>query len=93
MYKYLDKSSTLIQGLLKQTFQKTQSTKSLLPLIDSNEEARVRTGIFITKLITIPGKITTDQTGRLPFQSSLGTQYFMMCYVYDSNEIISIALK
>ena len=67
MYKHLDKSSTLIQGLLKQTFQKTQSTKSLLPLIDSNEEARVRTGIFITKLITIPVEITTDQTGRLHF--------------------------
>ena len=34
-----------------------------------------------------------DQTGRFSFQSRLVTQYFMICYDYDSNATISIELK
>ena len=88
---------------MRQTFQKNRSTKAPPPShntiaptlhnIDGTEEAQVRTHLLITQLITRIGKVATDQIGRLPFKSSFGTQYLMICYDYDSNSIIFSEFK
>ena len=91
MYKCLDKLIALMQSHLEQTFQITRSTNSLILLINSSVKALVWTHSFLTKPIT--REIATDQKYRLPFQSSLETQYVMICYDYDSNIILTIALK
>ena len=39
------------------------------------------------------GKVYTDQMGRFPVHSSAGNQYILVMYNYDSNAIITEALK
>ena len=39
------------------------------------------------------GKIYTDQTGRFPVRSSNGKQYVLVLYDYDSNAILTEAIK
>ena len=88
---------------MKQISQNNHSTKAPPPShntiaptlhnIDGTEEAQVRTHLLITQLITRIGKVATDQIGRLPFKSSFGTQYLMICYDYDSNSIIFSKFK
>ena len=90
-YKYLDKLIESIQGHLKYTFQNIRSTKSPSPFKDSSEEARVRTQLVLTKPIIIIREIYIDQTGQFPFQSNLGTQYFMICYDYNSKTIVCLS--
>ena len=81
------------QCYLKQQFQNISSTKITLlsPIII--DEHRTWTNLVLSKPITITGQISTNQTGRLPIPSSLGTKYFMICYNYDFNAIITISLK
>lgn len=78
---------------LKQHFQHSRSTKPTPLSLILVDEPRTRTNIVITKTITIPDQLSTDQTCRLPFTSSLETKYFIIYYEYDVNAIISISLK
>ena len=91
--KYLDKCLASSKGHLKQKFQHSRSTKPtpLSPILV--DAPRTRTNIDMTKIIKVTGQLSMDQTGRLPFPSSLGTKYFMVCYEYDANPIISISFK
>ena len=91
--KYLDKYLASSKHNLKQHFQHSRSTKPTPLSLILVDEPRTRTNIVITKTITIPNQLSTDQTCRLPFTSSLGTKYFMICYEYDANAIITISLK
>ena len=39
------------------------------------------------------GKVYTDQTGRFTVRSSAGNQYILVLYDYDSNAILTEAIK
>ena len=56
-------------------------------------EPCVLTKMAFLKSIKVTGKISTDQTGRLPVTSSCVSKYLMVLYDYDSNAIITETLK
>ena len=84
---------TSTQGYLKQQFQNFCSKKTipLSPILV--DEPKTRTNLVLTKYITITGYISMDETGRLPIPFSLESKYFIICYDYDSNTIISISIN
>ena len=73
------------------------SFKAISPVHDitsqNSQEARNRTNIVFIKPIEITGKIHTDQTGRFHVQSILDNQYFIICYNYDSNALLTAQIK
>ena len=80
-------------GHMDQARKNSRSTKPIMPTEDTAQDPdNVPThNVFAT--IAETGKIYTDQTGRFPVRSSTGNQYIMILYDYDSNAIMSEALK
>ena len=86
-------------GHMQQTRMGTRSTQpkqvaapepmDTIPQIGTNEKTH---DVFAT-VINLNGKIATDQTGRFPHTSSMGSQYVMVLYAVDPNAIIAEPLK
>jgi hypothetical protein len=96
--KHLPKSLSTAKGHLRQDGQGLPSTKTsdVAPHTSTPDQTSMpaeRTGWVFTQPIPVTGKIFTDQTGRFPITSSRGNKYVMICYDYDSNNIIAEPLK
>ena len=93
--KYLTKSPATEMGHMGQTRKHVRSTKPDKAISQDNEQQERNNqpthNVFAT--IEETGKIYTDQTGRFPVRSSAGNQYILFLYDYDSNAILTEALK
>ena len=88
---------------MRQTRQNIRSTKTsqTIPSVTAVEmtasppppEDDARTNCAYLPLVTITGKVATDQTGRFPQTSSLGNKYVMVMFVQDANAILGEAIK
>lgn len=91
---YLSKSEATTKGHLKQTRQNLRSTK---PKSDTAHRAQVQatepTNKVFVRIFDPSGQIYTDQTGRFPVTSSLGSKYIMILYDHDSNAILAKLLR
>ncbi len=56
-------------------------------------ESNVRIHCAFTKVVSMTGKVFSDQTGRFPQTSSHGNKYIMIFYDYDSDAILAEPLK
>ena len=59
----------------------------------SAEQNNKRSNEFCAKTIELTGKIYSNQTGRLPVNSSKGNKYIMVTFDHDSNAILATLLK
>jgi len=72
---------------VKQGIRSTSKTKQPSPALDETASIERKHLVFI-KRIEITGKLSTDQTGRFPTTSSLGSKYVMVAHDRDSNAIL-----
>jgi hypothetical protein len=101
--KHLPKSVATAKGHLRQDRKNVRSTKKATnqpvtkspPMTTSDlfTEPNVRTHCAFTKVVSMTGKVFSDQTGRFPQTSSRGNKYIMIFYDYDSNAILAEPLK
>ena len=100
--KHLPKSTATVKGHLNQQRKNVRSTqrpvsepnpkpKSEIPILDS--DLNVKTHQVFAAAIEITGQISTDLTGRFPVTSSRGNKYLLVLYDYDSNSILTEAMK
>ena len=97
--KYLPKSIATAKGHMRQTRQNLRSTRTSKTLSNDTtvemtaspppSEDDARTNCAYLTLVTITGKVATDQTGRFPQTSSLGNKYVMVLFVQDANAILA----
>ena len=84
------------QGI-RSTKIKKNNIEDLEPELDGNETIKKnrtqRVGVHLVNVEDLNGMIATDQTGRLPIMSQLGSQYMMVLYSYDSNVILATGIK
>ena len=85
--KYLDNSIVTNMSHLQQERQNLQSTKPT-PVVHKTHKTYVTIAPFKTT-----NKAYGDLTGRFPYVSSRGDQYFLPVYDYDSNKILVKVLK
>ena len=86
MTKFRSTKITITPSIENNTLE--MMTPSVLP-----PEPRVRTKMALLNSIKVTGKISTDQTGYFPVNSSRGRKYLMVLYDHDSNAIITEPLK
>ena len=96
--KYLQPSEATAKGHLDQTRKNARSTKGpTLPRETSEaeptQEPNNQTTNWLFATIESTGKIYTNQTGRFPVTSSQGSKYVLVLYDYDTNAILTEALK
>jgi hypothetical protein len=77
----------------KMTATPTANKPSPKPTSDLSIESNVRTHCAFTKVVSVTGKVFSDQTGRFPQTSSRGNKCIMIFYDYDSNAILAEPLK
>ena len=82
-------------GHMDQTRKHVRSTKTDKPTSQDDEQQDPNNhpthNVFAT--IEDTGKVYTAQTGRFPIRSSAGNQYIRVLYEYESNAILTEALK
>jgi hypothetical protein len=102
--KHLPKSVSTAKGHLRQDRKNVRSTQSpaiipavlqptVLPTSDSPQDSTVRSNCTFSKVVSVTGKVYSDQTGRFPQTSSRGNKYIMVFYDYDSSAILAEPLK
>ena len=80
------------QGIRSTT--KTAATPATpTPADPTPSESRTRTHTVFLKQIEVTGRLSTNQTGRFPTTSSLGSKYLMIAHDRDSNKIPAHFLK
>ena len=97
--KHLPKSTATVKGHLNQQRRNVRSTQLQVstpnlksdPIIDP--DLNVKTHQMFAATIKITGQISTDLTGRFPVTSSRGNKYLLVLYDYDSNSILTDAMK
>ena len=100
---YLEKSVHTKMGHLDQESARIRSTKNTLPVtkyplkketsIPEQDPRNIQTHKIYMKVEEITGKIYMYHTGRFPVKSSLVNRYSMALYDYDSNAILTRAMK
>jgi hypothetical protein len=82
-------------GHMDQTRANLQSTKPKPPPDNpiSSPPLTDRTHTVYVDIHHVTGKLSTDQTGRIPIPSTSGNNYLMVVYEYDSNFIHAEPLK
>jgi hypothetical protein len=103
VHKYLPKSVATAKGHPRQDRKNVQFTKTATnqpvteppPMTTSDlfTKSSVQTHCAYTKVVSMTGKVFSDQTGRFPQISSRGNNYIMIFYDYDSNAILAEPLK
>ena len=93
--KHIQPSISTLKGHLKQERKNLQSTKiddeDYFPINDTPNE---KTNEIICSIITFKtNKAYGDLTGKFPYTSSRGNQYFLVVYHYDANAILVTTLK
>ena len=82
-------------GYMDQTSKHVRSTKPDTAISTDKEQKEPNNhpthNVFAA--IEETGKVYTNQTGRFTVRSSAGNQYILVLYDYDSNEIMTEALK
>ena len=82
-------------GHVDQTRKHVRYTKTDKPISQDDEKKDPNNhpthNVFAT--IEDTGKVYTDQMEQLPVHSSAGNQYILVLYDYDSNAILTEALK
>ena len=82
-------------GHMDQTHKHVRSTKPEKDISTDKEHEEPNNhpthNVFAT--IEETGKVYTDQTGRFPVRSSAVNQYILVLYDYDSNAILTEAIK
>lgn len=82
-------------GRMDQSRKHVRSTKPDKDISNYKEQQEPNNhpthNVFAT--IEETGKVYTDQTGRFPVRSSADNQYILVLYDYDSNAILTEALK
>ena len=100
--KHLPKSLATAKGHLRQDRKNVRSTKipsiptieqQVMTTSDLAHESNVRTHCAFSKIVSLTGKVFSDQTGRFPQTSSRGNKYVMIFYDYDSSAILAEPLK
>jgi hypothetical protein len=102
--KHLPKSVATAKGHLRMDRKNVRSTKPDLPQPSTEpvstttsahilDASNVRTHCAFTKIVSLTGKVFSDQTGRFPQTSSRGNKSIMIFYDYDSNAILAEPLK
>ena len=93
--KYLPNSPATAMGHMDQTRKHVRTTKTDQPISHKDNQQETNNdptnNVFAT--IKETGKVYTDQTGRFSVRSSVGNQYILVLYDYDSNAILTEALK
>ena len=98
--RFLEPTVATAKGHLNQERKNLQSTK--LPSQDTindffppSDTPNVKTTEICAALFPFTAKETAyvDLTGRFPYRSSRGNQYFLVIYDYDSNAILAEVLK
>ena len=100
MRKYLQPSITTAKGHLDQERKNLQTTSTLSPdeTIDfspRSDSPNNKTNDIYAAIVPFHTKTTAyaDLTGKFPYRSSRGNQYFLVIYDYDSNAILAETLK
>ena len=93
--KYLPKLPATTMGHMDQTRKHVCSTKTDEPISHDDDQQEPNNHLTHNVFSTIEetGKVYDDQTGQLPVRSSAGNQYIIVLYDYESNAIITEALK
>ena len=96
--KHLSKRLETSMGHMRADRKNVRSTKP--KLVDMTIDAcsnsaipPIRANEFYTKVITLSGKVYSDQTGRFPVTSSKGNKHILVAYDYDCNAILAYPLK
>ena len=87
-----------LKGHLDQEKQNLQSTKADLLEDAFPSKEKEKTHDCLSFIILVPSKYKdglaySDQTGRFPFASSRGHEYFYVMYCYDANAILVKPIK
>ena len=97
MRKHLPKLLATANRHLKQDRQNIRSTKTSIataPLfLPSQHVPPALSHQVFVETVNLPGKVSTDQTGRFLVTSSRGSKYLMVLYDHDSNAIIPEPIK
>ena len=87
-------------GQIRQNIRSTKTSQTIpydttveMTASPPHPEDNARTNCAYLSLVTITGKVATDQTGRFPQTSSLGNKYVMVMFVQDANAILGEAIK
>ena len=97
VHKHLPKFLATAKGHLKQYRQNIHSTKlsvATAPLfLPSQHTPPAQSHQVFVETAKLTGKVSTNQTVCLPFNSSCGSKYLMVLYDHDSNAIIPEPIK
>jgi hypothetical protein len=91
--KHLPASEATAKGHLDQIRKNIRSTKHDSPEPEPEQEPNNAPTHQMFATIESTGKIYTDQTGRFPVTSSTGHKYILVLYDYDTNAILTEAIK
>ena len=93
--KYLPKSPANAMGHMDQTRKHVRSAKPDKYISTDKEQQEPNNNPIhnVFAIIEETVKVYTDQTGQFPVRSSAGNQYILVLYDYDSNAILTEALK
>ena len=97
--KYLTKEPATIKGHLKQIRQNVRSTKNIQNKYDTCNQVVMtsskdeRQNLIAFKSVEFEHKVFSDQTGRFPTTSSLGSKYVLVLYDYGTDAILAEPLK
>ena len=97
--KHLQATPATLKGHMRQQRMNIRSTKpkpteetpqDQVVMTSSTEE---REHLTTFKVIPLDGKVFSDQTGRFPLTSSLGSKYILILHDADTNSILAEPLK
>ena len=91
----MPKSIETVQGHLHNTRKNLRSTKLTKPVVPESMEPSHdgKTHLVSYAVFNLTEQISTDLTGRFPTTSSRGMKYVLVMYEYDSNAILTEAMK
>jgi hypothetical protein len=92
--KYLPKSDATAKGHMNQIRQNIRSTKpAVVDPTPESEMVQEDKCNFIYAAVMETNQIYTDLTGRFPTTALSGNKYILILYDYDSNSVLSAAIK
>ena len=95
--QHLETPIATIRGHMKQERKNLQSTKTtntdFFPVHDTPNNTKTNEIVCTIIEFKSTKKAYGDLTGRFPFTSSRGSQYFLVVYHYDANAILDSTLK
>jgi hypothetical protein len=96
--KHLKMTPAMAMGHVNQRRQKNRSTSKNSITSDMTYETVVPSGLgpkthLVYAVVIDQGQLFTYLTGRFPVKSSKGNWYVMICYSYDCNYVIPVAMN